>query len=183
MKTKDPPNRTGEYKIEKDWRLDWSTKQTLSVLSFCLGPAVLRNLSDCVLNSAWEINVPYHIDNTEQGRFIPVTSAVTGLDPQRGLPLSPTTENIITSNAKQTAVMYFKNRAQFPPHTSHTRLTSINPEGEKERRTCGYLGGVWEKQVLLSSKKQSFLTGRWGLLLLLGFELIEKGISSISASG
>lgn len=116
MKTKDSQNRTGKYKIVKDWRLDRSTKQTLSVLSFCLGPAVLRNLSDCVLNSAWEINVPCHIDNTERDRFIPVTSAVTDLDPQRGLPLSPTTENIITRNSKQTAVMHFKNRAVSTPH-------------------------------------------------------------------
>lgn len=170
MKTKDPPNRTGEYKIEKDWRLNWSTKQTLSVLSFCLGPAVLRNLSDCVLNSAWEINVPYHIDNTEQGRFIPVTSAVTGLDPQRGLPLSPTTENIITSNAKQTAVMHFKNRAQFPPHTSHTRLTSINLEGEKERRTCGLPGrslretgpSIFKEAIFFDRKVRAFtVTGFW----------------------
>lgn len=92
---------------------------------------MLRNLSVCVLNSAWEINVPYHIDNTEQGRFIPVTSTVTGLDPQRGLPFSPTTENIITSKSEQTSVMHFKNRAKFPPYTNKKLTHKHLPRKER----------------------------------------------------
>lgn len=142
MTTRNPKSRRGgggkTYK-GKTW--GWSTKQTLSVLSFCPGPAVLRNLSDCVLNSAWEINVPYHIDNMKQGRLIPVTSAVIDIDPQRGLPLCPTTENVITSKPEQTSVMHFKNRAKSPPHRSQSETHSHLPRRGRGKK---HTGGAWK---------------------------------------
>lgn len=146
----------GQHTERQDMRLNHQAK--LSVLSFCLGPAVLWNLSDCVLNSAWEINVPYHIDNTEQGRLIPVTSAVTDMDPQRDLPLSPTTENIITSKSEQTSVMHFKNRVKFPPHISQSETHSHLPRRGRGKKLTRAVGGeVSGRQVFPSLKKQSFI--------------------------
>lgn len=66
----------------------FSAQRNLSIIktSISTGPAVLRNLSECVLNSAWEINVPYHIDNMSKAGLFPSLQLSHILDARRGLP-------------------------------------------------------------------------------------------------